>query len=331
MGGWGEACRFWAWRSFHIFIPLAHPVLQHLQHLQHTRACNMYDRTGRRWRCRRPSTWRRSRRRRRSSGRSWCGWRRRSATSSRGCVSTTHACTVLHRIASHRIASHRIASHRIGPMHVHVLLASAPAACNVARIIQQPHSHHSPRLYPPPPRPSLDDHHDYTTQDLLSYISDLSARQSAELTSGMTQDVVEAMKMLVSRVLASLRDHPIVEKESMELDSAALAQLIMWGLVTGYSLRELEKAWAYGRPVASPSLLQPPSPPPAPQNRPPRGRGRGGGGPPPPPRGSGGGNKRGPRGSGGGGGGEGGGGGGRGGGEGGGRGGWGRRGGGGGR
>lgn len=160
-------------------------------------------------------------------------------------------------------------------------------------------------------------------QDLLSYISDLSARQSAELTSGMTQDVVEAMKMLVNRVLASLRDHPIVEKEAMELDSAALAQLIMWGLVTGYSLRELEKAWAYGRPVASPSLLQPPSPP-TPQNRP-RGRRGGNGGPPPPPRGSGGGNKRGPRGGNGGGrGGEGGGGGGggRGGPEGG-RGGWG--------
>jgi hypothetical protein len=42
-------------------------------------------------------------------------------------------------------------------------------------------------------------------QDLLAYISQLSSRQSAGLTSGMTQNVVEAMKMLVSRVLNSIR------------------------------------------------------------------------------------------------------------------------------
>ena len=117
------------------------------------------------------------------------------------------------------------------------------------------------------------------SRDLLSYISELSTRQSGELTSGMTQDVVEAMKMLVNRVLASIQDRPIVEKESMELDSPALAQLIMWGLVTGYSLRELERAWDYGQP-ANPSLLNPPSP----QQQPPRPRGRRP--PPPPPRGS---------------------------------------------
>jgi hypothetical protein len=41
---------------------------------------------------------------------------------------------------------------------------------------------------------------------LLSYVSELSSRQSAELSSGMTQDVVEAMKMLVNRVLVSIKD-----------------------------------------------------------------------------------------------------------------------------
>lgn len=50
------------------------------------------------------------------------------------------------------------------------------------------------------------------SRDLLSYISDLSSRQSGELTGGMTQDVVEAMKMLTNRVLASIQDRPIVEK-----------------------------------------------------------------------------------------------------------------------
>jgi hypothetical protein len=50
------------------------------------------------------------------------------------------------------------------------------------------------------------------SRDLLSYISDLSNRQSGELTAGMTQDVMEAMKMLTNRVLASIQDRPIVEK-----------------------------------------------------------------------------------------------------------------------
>jgi len=50
------------------------------------------------------------------------------------------------------------------------------------------------------------------SRDLLSYISDLSNRQSGELTGGMTQDVMEAMKMLTNRVLASIQDRPIVEK-----------------------------------------------------------------------------------------------------------------------
>ena len=45
----------------------------------------------------------------------------------------------------------------------------------------------------------------------------------------------------------------------MELDSTALAQLIMWGLVTGYSLRELESAWNNYGPAVDPSLLQPPT------------------------------------------------------------------------
>jgi hypothetical protein len=43
-------------------------------------------------------------------------------------------------------------------------------------------------------------------QDLLSLISEMSTRQSAELTAGMTEDVVEAMKMLVSRVLVSIQE-----------------------------------------------------------------------------------------------------------------------------
>lgn len=71
---------------------------------------------------------------------------------------------------------------------------------------------------------------------------------------------------------------PNGDAESLELDSKALAQLIMWGLVTGYSLRELENAWGnYGKP-AEPSLLQTPTPkaPPRRRSNPP---------PPPPPRG----------------------------------------------
>lgn len=63
--------------------------------------------------------------------------------------------------------------------------------------------------------------------------------------------------MLISFHPSLLTSRPLTE--SMELDSAALAQIIMWGLVTGYSLRELERAWNYGQP-ASPSLLRPTSP-----------------------------------------------------------------------
>lgn len=134
------------------------------------------------------------------------------------------------------------------------------------------------------------------SRDLLSLISEMSTRQSAELTAGMTEDVVEAMKMLVSRVLVSIQERPISGEDPVELPSSALAQLIMWGLVTGFQLRELEKSWGdYGRP-ASPSLLTPPLQPPAkrPPPPPPRNKGRGRGRRPRGPGGRGGGGEEGP-------------------------------------
>lgn len=75
---------------------------------------------------------------------------------------------------------------------------------------------------------------------LLSYLQSLPRTQISELTSSVTPEVLECMQMLVEAVLG--RDamtfgagDVIVETSGMKM-----RELLVWQLVTGYKLRELE-------------------------------------------------------------------------------------------
>jgi hypothetical protein len=85
------------------------------------------------------------------------------------------------------------------------------------------------------------------SMDITGYIASQEG-DVANLTEGITPEVVETMKKLVSFVLeggdsgkgkTKLSDQERAEIE-MELPGAALQQLSLWQLVLGYRLREAE-------------------------------------------------------------------------------------------
>lgn len=91
-------------------------------------------------------------------------------------------------------------------------------------------------------------------KDLLAYIRTLPQQELRELTGTMSPEVLEAMKGLVTAVLAGIGGNAEdAENELEELtgekigpntvteqSGEALAQLCMWQLVVGFNLRELE-------------------------------------------------------------------------------------------
>lgn len=97
-------------------------------------------------------------------------------------------------------------------------------------------------------------------KDLLMYIRTLPQQELRELTGTMSPEVLEAMKGLVTAVLAGIGDDEEVEGTGLgdltggvpgnankigpetvtEQSGEALAQLCMWQLVVGFNLRELE-------------------------------------------------------------------------------------------
>lgn len=95
-------------------------------------------------------------------------------------------------------------------------------------------------------------------KDLLMYIRTLPQQELQQLTGTMSPEVLEAMKGLVTAVLAGIGDgedggedmigNAIVEgnvnkigpNTVTEQSGEALAQLCMWQLVVGFNLRELE-------------------------------------------------------------------------------------------
>ena len=93
-------------------------------------------------------------------------------------------------------------------------------------------------------------------KDLLMYIRTLPEQELRELTGTMSPEVLEAMKGLVTAVLAGIgEDEEGGEGTSLddiaagaavrpntvtEQSGEALAQLCMWQLVVGFNLRELE-------------------------------------------------------------------------------------------
>ena len=72
---------------------------------------------------------------------------------------------------------------------------------------------------------------------LLTYIQGLSRDNMASLSSSISEDIMEAMRMLIEGVL---RDADVGADTFMETSGVKLRELLVWQLVTGYKLRELE-------------------------------------------------------------------------------------------
>ena len=89
------------------------------------------------------------------------------------------------------------------------------------------------------------------TKDLFNYLKTLPQDQLKELTANMGQDVVEAMQKLVQDVMEKVDESPIEENQEKEIGGTSLAQLVMWGLVVGYNLRDIEMTWENGLPNGS--------------------------------------------------------------------------------
>jgi hypothetical protein len=77
-------------------------------------------------------------------------------------------------------------------------------------------------------------------KDLLLYIRTLPEQQLRSLTNTISQDVLVAMKGLVNVVMAGIGEGQIAPDTVTEQSGEAMAQLCMWQLAVGYSLRELE-------------------------------------------------------------------------------------------
>lgn len=82
-------------------------------------------------------------------------------------------------------------------------------------------------------------------KDLLLYIRTLPPKELKELTGTMSPEVLDAMKGLVTAVLAGIGDKDgnetgIGPNTVTEQSGESLAELCMWQLVVGFNLRELE-------------------------------------------------------------------------------------------
>ena len=72
---------------------------------------------------------------------------------------------------------------------------------------------------------------------LLSYLQSLPRETIPTLTSGISEDVLEAMTMLIERILA---DAGVQGEQFMETSGLKLRELLVWQLISGYTLREIE-------------------------------------------------------------------------------------------
>jgi len=72
---------------------------------------------------------------------------------------------------------------------------------------------------------------------LLSYMQSLGRENVAELTSSISQEVLDAMRSLIENVLG---DAGVGGEQLMETSGLKLRELLVWQLITGYKLRELE-------------------------------------------------------------------------------------------
>lgn len=77
-------------------------------------------------------------------------------------------------------------------------------------------------------------------RDLIAYIRAMPEQQMSTLTSDITQDVLDAMKKLVYSIMRGIAAPEVDPGLVLTQSGPAMAQLIMWQLVIGYNLRDLE-------------------------------------------------------------------------------------------
>ncbi len=73
--------------------------------------------------------------------------------------------------------------------------------------------------------------------ELLAYIQGLGRESMQSLTSSVSEDVLEAMRMLIENIL---QEAEVGGDTFMETSGIKLRELLVWQLVTGYKLREME-------------------------------------------------------------------------------------------
>lgn len=76
---------------------------------------------------------------------------------------------------------------------------------------------------------------------LSAYVSSLEEEQIKRLTSAISEDVVTAMRQIVTYILrAPSGDGPLEPEAAVTLEQQKLQQLCLYQLVLGYTLREAE-------------------------------------------------------------------------------------------
>jgi len=73
--------------------------------------------------------------------------------------------------------------------------------------------------------------------ELLSYMQGLGRENVATLTSSISNEVLEAMRTLIENILS---EAGVGGESFMETSGLKLRELLVWQLITGYKLRELE-------------------------------------------------------------------------------------------
>lgn len=87
--------------------------------------------------------------------------------------------------------------------------------------------------------------------DLIAFVNGLPREEMQALTGQVNGEVLEAMESLVYGIL---RQFGVKENEKIMIDSSdAISKLMIWQLVIGYNLREIEVREEFKRQFAAPS------------------------------------------------------------------------------
>mmetsp|Transcript_1529 Transcript_1529/g.2039 ORF Transcript_1529/g.2039 Transcript_1529/m.2039 type:complete len:358 (+) Transcript_1529:99-1172(+) len=97
-------------------------------------------------------------------------------------------------------------------------------------------------------------------KDLLAYIKSMPEKQLADLTSGVSSEVLDAMKKLVYSIMRGMGTANLEPDVVLQQPGSAMAQLCMWQLVIGYNLRELEVRDQLQNQLAQSSSPEPDAP-----------------------------------------------------------------------